>query len=103
MRKISEEDVRAIAESVKVKVDESVSERCLFKEVSPEELQKTVKFYNDHHETLEEAAKFFENYNKAMNNTKQTVLKTVVGIGTAGTVTLLIMGFTKWIGEKFPG
>ena len=51
------------------------------------------RFNNITNGDLEEAVKFYKNFNSFMEDSKSTIWKAILVLGVGGTITLLILGF----------
>jgi len=51
------------------------------------------RFNSIANDDLEEAVKFYKNFNSFMEDSKSTIWKAILVLGVGGTITLLILGF----------
>jgi hypothetical protein len=72
-RKLSDEDIAAIVAALKKEDHE-----CRFSNITKEDLDEAVKFY--------------KNFNKVIGDTNRTILKTITVIGITGLASLLVLG-----------
>jgi len=81
VRTLSDADIELLIE--RFKEVQKHEDECRFKSITPEQLQEAVKFY--------------QNFNQIAETSKGVILKTVLTVGVSGVIAIFILGVTHWI------